>query len=64
VELAAVARSGGCAEPAELIPVLLDQTRELGILQILVNTRGNAITAALRGPEGGRTLRRANMHAG
>jgi hypothetical protein len=59
-ELAAVARSGGCAEPAELIPVLLDEARELGILQVLVNTRGNAVTAALRGPEGGRTLRRAN----
>lgn len=59
-EIAAVARSGSCSEQAELIPVMLDQAQTLGVLQVLVNTRGSAITAALRDPESGRTLRRAN----
>ncbi len=59
-EVAAVARRGSCAESAELIPVMLDHAPTLGTLQVLVNTRGGALTAALRDPETGRTLRRAN----
>ncbi len=59
-ELAVLARSGSCAEAAEVIPVMLDPSGRLGVLQVLVNTRGGAITVALRDPGTGRTLRRAN----
>ena len=59
-EVAAVARRGSCADAAELIPVMLDRAPVLGTLQVLVNTRGGALTAALRDPDTGRTLRRAN----
>ena len=58
-EVAVIARSSSCADTAEVIPILLGPADELGILQILVNTRGSALTAALRDPETGRTLRRA-----
>lgn len=57
-EVAAIARSGSCGDTAELIPVILDQSPGLGVLQALVNTRGSALTAALRDPETGKTLRR------
>ena len=57
-EVAVVARSGSCADSSELIPVILDQSAGLGSLQALVNTRGGTMTAALRDPETGRTLRR------
>ena len=59
-EVAAVARSGSCTGDAEVIPVIFGAEAGLGVLQALVNTRGAAITAALRDPETGRTLRRAN----
>ena len=59
-EVAAVARSGSCSEQAELVPVMLDHTAVLGVLQVLVNTRGGAVTAAVRDLQTGRTLRRAN----
>jgi hypothetical protein len=59
-EVAAVARRGTCAAEAEIIPVMLGVSSGLGTLQVLVNTRGAAITAVLRDPETGRTLRRAN----
>ena len=59
-EIAVLARSGSCAEAAEVIPVMLDPSGQLGILQVLVNTRGSAVTVALRDPSTGRTLRRAN----
>ena len=63
-EVAAIARSGSCAGSSELIPVILDQSPGLRILQALVNTRGGAITAVLRDPDPApgapRTLRRVN----
>ena len=59
-EVAVLARSGSCAEAAEVIPVMLDPSGRLGVLQVLVNTRGSAVTVALRDPGTGRTLRRAN----
>lgn len=58
--MAALARRGSCADPAEIVPVMLGEGGALGMLQALVNTRGAAITAALRDPDTGRTLRRAN----
>lgn len=59
-EMAAIARFGSCAGDAEIIPVILGAEAESGILQALVNTRGAAITVALRDPETGRTMRRVN----
>ena len=59
-EVAAVARSGSCSEQADLVPVMLDRAPTLGVLQVLVNTRGGAVTAAVRDLQTGRTLRRAN----
>jgi len=59
-EVAVIARSGSCTEATELIPVMLGNAPAVGTLQVLVNTRGAALTAALRDPETGRTLRRAN----
>lgn len=59
-EIAAVARRGSCAESADLIPVMLDRLPTLGIIQVLVNTRGSAVSAALRDMESSRILRRAN----
>lgn len=59
-EVAAIARSGSCIGDAEVIPVIFGAEADSGILQALVNTRGAAITVALRDPETGRTLRRAN----
>jgi hypothetical protein len=59
-EVAAVARAGSCAEQAEIIPLIVGEGDGLGTLQVLVNTRGAAVTAALRDPESGRTLRRSN----
>ena len=57
-EIAAIARSTTCADSAEVIPVLLGSANTVGTLQVLVNTRGSALTAALRDPDTNRTLRR------
>lgn len=59
-EVAAVARQGPCADQADVIPIMLGEADALGTLHLLVNTRGAAVTAALRDFETGRTLRRAN----
>ncbi len=59
-EMAALARRGSCADQAEIVPVMLGEGGALGTLQAVVNTRGAAISAALRDPDTGRTLRRAN----
>lgn len=57
--VAVLARSGSCADRAQLVPVLLGSGSDGSTLQALVNTRGGAVTAALRDPESLRTLRRA-----
>ncbi len=59
-EVAAVARRGSCDEHGDLVPVMLGEGNVLGTLQALVNTRGGAVTAVLRDPEAGKTLRRVN----
>ena len=59
-EIAAVARRGACTAPTEIIPVIVGDGKGLGILQVLVNTRGSAVSATLRDPDTFRTLRRAN----
>ncbi|MGI4976809.1 MAG: hypothetical protein ACRYG6_07685 [Janthinobacterium lividum] len=59
-EVAVLARRGSCDEHADLIPVMLGEGDALGILQALVNTRGGAVTAVLRDPEAGKTLKRVN----
>ena len=59
-EVAALARRGSCADKAEILPVMLGAGAALGTLQVLVNTHGGAVTAALRDAEAGRTLMRAN----
>ena len=59
-EVAAVPRSGSCAETSDVIPIIVGAAPGPGILQVLVNTRGSTVTAALRNIETGRTLRRAN----
>ena len=58
-EVAAIARSSSCADTSEVIPVIFGPAEGLGTLQVLVNTRGSSLTAALRDPDSGRTLRRA-----
>lgn len=59
-EVALLARSGSCSDKADILPILLGPDPALGTLQVLVNTRGGAVTATLRDPETLRTLRRAN----
>jgi hypothetical protein len=59
-EFAVVTRRGSCAEQSEIIPMILGEGSSLATLQVLVNTHGSAVTAALRDPKSGRTLRRAN----
>ena len=59
-EVAVVARSGSCSDKGDIFPILLGPDPALGTLQALVNTRGGAVTAALRDPDTLRTLRRAN----
>ena len=59
-EVAVVARSGSCADSSEVIPVLLGAAGGPDVIQVLVNTRGSTVTAALRNRETGKTVRRAN----
>ena len=59
-EVAAVARSGSCADGSDVIPVIMGAPAGAEFLQALVNTRGSTVTAALRNVETGRTIRRAN----
>lgn len=59
-EIAAVVRRGSCADSNEVVPALLGAHGDAGYFQVLVNTRGSTVTAALRDLETGKTIYRAN----